>query len=263
MAEAIQEQPIDASSLLESSVSGKENDAARGNSPTRSICTAAEDASRRERSSPVPCKGRLEEAACRRKAEMTSSPSLAFFKQPDLAPLREQGRESLCDRSRGIADMDTVGLTSVGNESSLLDSSRRIQFDDDSSVEMVCHRFQDLTKALRQSNSTQAELQRYLERSLDECERLKAIDIESRRVQRECERLRGLEDELHRTRDENERLRKTEIEAKTAQVELERLREEIERLRSAEIEARRAQTECERLRVFEAEARRADRKSVV
>lgn len=226
--------------VAEPLLDGKENQAGGANSPSTQPLP--------EQRSPASGKGRLEEAAIRRKAEIAASPPMtpsALLKQVDSASISKRSLYAAAlGNSRRQLSMENTAISAVEHTGNPLDFSFALQLDDDASVEMLCHKFQALNDALRESNSTQASLQKYLERSLDECERLRAVTVEASKVQSECERLRTLDVE---GRKECERLRTLEAEA----------RKECGRLRAVEVEARRTQDECDRLRAVEAEAKKA------
>jgi myosin heavy subunit len=214
-----------------------------------------------DKGSPAAGKGRLEEAAIRRRLEMATSPSVQLSKyavsvSPSKSAAHGDSRHQL---------LDSICKGSSGCAVNPMELACKLQFDDDSSVETLCHKFQAFNDALRESNSTQASLQKYLERSLDECERLRAVEAECRRAQSECERLRVAEAE---SRKDIERLRIVEVEFKKTQIECDELRaleveldqakSECDRLRKVEVESRRLKDECDRLTKVEADARKAN-----
>eukprot|EP00929_Paragymnodinium_shiwhaense_P017424 TRINITY_DN12667_c0_g1_i5.p1 TRINITY_DN12667_c0_g1~~TRINITY_DN12667_c0_g1_i5.p1 ORF type:complete len:767 (-),score=146.37 TRINITY_DN12667_c0_g1_i5:1617-3917(-) len=119
-------------------------------------------------------------------------------------------------------------------------------------LESFKRRFLLMSQSLQRSNESQAELQRLLERTLDQCDRLREAEAES---QRECCRLRDSESEMRQRcalLDESE----AELQQKCDKLRGSEARAEkvAKEAREAEAEAKR---KCEELQAAEVELRRA------
>lgn len=163
------------------------------------------------RGSPV---GKLEEAAQRSRSE--SIPKLPGHSEMVSMSDRVRAEVSSTLRSK-------IPVSGAANVSDDIGGNLQIEHDTESSsvpdqsVAEVRQKFRLLGNALRQSNQTQAELHDYLERSLEECERLRQSEHEAR----------------HACDEQRDRLQQAQLESKHA-------REECDRLRNAEAELRRS-----------------------
>mmetsp|Transcript_37871 Transcript_37871/g.69074 ORF Transcript_37871/g.69074 Transcript_37871/m.69074 type:complete len:864 (+) Transcript_37871:77-2668(+) len=198
----------------------KENYGSGANSPTRR--GAIEDPRSTNIVSPAVLRGsplgKLEEAANRLRSESAAGFPISLPGRSEAASMSDRVRAEVDSSSRGQCNLR--GLHAVrGDLISDFDAEQDsgAALGHNQSVAEVCEKFRLLGNALKQSNETQAELHEYLERSLEECERLRRAELEARQV---CDEERG-------------RLQRVQLEAKTA-------REECERMRNAEAELRRS-----------------------